>query len=85
MCCPRARPADEGLDPNPGPLPAQTYAALVGGPLDGLLLDITGWTAEELDGGRWLTLTLGASIGVSPPHGSEWHHELAAASSRQGV
>ncbi|WP_442805979.1 hypothetical protein [Streptomyces sp. NBC_01341] len=29
-------------DPNPGQLPHQTYAALVGGPLDGLLLDITG-------------------------------------------
>ncbi|WP_408907651.1 hypothetical protein [Streptomyces albidoflavus] len=25
-------------DPNPGPLPHQTYAELVGGPLDGLLL-----------------------------------------------
>ncbi|MGW3060662.1 hypothetical protein ACWC98_32680 [Streptomyces goshikiensis] len=47
--------------PNPGPLPHQTYAALVGGPLDGLLLDITGWRPEEIgDGvalmtkrGRW--------------------------------
>lgn len=28
-------------DPNPGPLPWQTYAATIGGPLDGLLLDIT--------------------------------------------
>ncbi|MBA9050195.1 hypothetical protein BJ996_006926 [Streptomyces phaeogriseichromatogenes] len=25
----------------PGPLPHRTYAALVGGPLDGLLLDFT--------------------------------------------
>ncbi|MFE4337407.1 hypothetical protein ACFRQM_51505 [Streptomyces sp. NPDC056831] len=33
-------------DPNPGPLPHQTYAALVGGPLDGLLLDITGWRSR---------------------------------------
>ncbi|MEV7691399.1 hypothetical protein [Streptomyces bungoensis] len=32
-------------DPNPGPVPARTYAALVGGPLDGLLLDITGFTS----------------------------------------
>ncbi len=29
-------------DPNPGPRPSRTYAALVGGPLDGLLPDITG-------------------------------------------
>ncbi|MGW2572390.1 hypothetical protein [Streptomyces sp. NPDC001537] len=28
--------------PDPGPRPWQTYAALVGGPLDALLLDITG-------------------------------------------
>ncbi|RPK32038.1 hypothetical protein EES39_39615 [Streptomyces sp. ADI92-24] len=33
--------------PNPGPLPHQTYAALVGGPLDGLLLDIACWRPEE--------------------------------------
>ncbi|MFD4973644.1 hypothetical protein [Streptomyces sp. NPDC058424] len=26
-------------DPNPGPLPHRTYATLMGGPLDGLLLD----------------------------------------------
>ncbi|MFI0813761.1 hypothetical protein [Streptomyces echinatus] len=38
-------------DPHPGPLPARTYASLVGGPLDGLLLDVTGWTADEVDGG----------------------------------
>ena len=35
--------------PNPGPLPHQTYAALKGGPLDGLLLDITAWRPEEVD------------------------------------
>ncbi|MFD8462837.1 hypothetical protein [Streptomyces antimycoticus] len=38
-------------DPDPGPLPHQTYAALIGGPLDGLLLDITGWRPGEVDGG----------------------------------
>ncbi len=37
--------------PNPGPLPHQTHAALVGGPLDGLLLDITGWRSEEIEDG----------------------------------
>ncbi|MFJ9434805.1 hypothetical protein ACIRQY_34880 [Streptomyces sp. NPDC101490] len=29
-------------DPDPGPRPGHTYAELTGGPLDGLLLDITG-------------------------------------------
>ncbi|MFE7805862.1 hypothetical protein ACFU51_14595 [Streptomyces sp. NPDC057430] len=46
-------------DPNPGPLPHQTYAALVGGPLDGLLLDITGWLPEEIDDGVALMTELG--------------------------
>ncbi|GAA3108480.1 hypothetical protein GCM10017687_20930 [Streptomyces echinatus] len=38
-------------DPDPGPLPHRTYATLIGGPLDGLLLDITGWPPEEVDDG----------------------------------
>ncbi|MFJ7062010.1 hypothetical protein ACIQVA_30565 [Streptomyces microflavus] len=45
--------------PNPGPLPHQTYAVLVGGPLDGLLLDITGWRPEEIEDGVALTTELG--------------------------
>ncbi|MFH9672137.1 hypothetical protein ACH4L5_07615 [Streptomyces sp. NPDC017405] len=31
----------------PGPRPGRRYAELVGGPLDGLLLDITGRTQDE--------------------------------------
>lgn len=50
-------------DPNPGPLPHQTYAVLVGGPLDGLLLDITGWRPEEIDDGVALTTELGRWLG----------------------
>lgn len=46
-------------DPHPGPLPHQTYAALVGGPLDGLLLDVTGWRPEEIDDGVALMTELG--------------------------
>ncbi|MFF4331158.1 hypothetical protein ACFYZT_32215 [Streptomyces sp. NPDC001591] len=46
-------------DPNPGPWPGRTYAELVGGPLDGLLLDITGWTADEIQTGAALTTELG--------------------------
>jgi hypothetical protein len=44
--------------PDPGPLPHRTYAELVGGPLDGLLLDITGWRDEEVDGGVALATEL---------------------------
>ncbi|GAA3183676.1 hypothetical protein GCM10010451_36010 [Streptomyces virens] len=36
---------------HPGPRPDRRYAELVGGPLDGLLLDITGWTPDEVDTG----------------------------------
>lgn len=46
-------------DPGPGPRPGRTYAELVGGPLDGLLLDIHGWRSEEVDDGAALTTELG--------------------------
>jgi hypothetical protein len=42
-------------DPHPGPLPHRTYAELVGGPLDGLLLGIHGWRTEAVDEGVALT------------------------------
>ncbi|MGW1553002.1 hypothetical protein [Streptomyces sp. NPDC002346] len=48
--------------PRPGParcLPGRDYAELVGGPLDGLLLDITGWTADEIQTGAALMTELG--------------------------
>ncbi|MGP4009729.1 hypothetical protein [Streptomyces sp. 4N124] len=45
-------------DPNPGPLPHLTYAEVVGGPLDGLLLDIHGWRTEEVDDGVALSTEL---------------------------
>ncbi|WP_009995095.1 hypothetical protein [Streptomyces clavuligerus] len=37
-------------DPAPGPRPGREYVELVGGPLDGLLLDVTG-RRETDDGG----------------------------------
>lgn len=40
-------------------MPHQTYAALVGGPLDGLLLDITGWRPDEVADGAALPTELG--------------------------
>ncbi|WP_420714422.1 hypothetical protein [Streptomyces sp. NRRL WC-3744] len=41
-----------GADPDhPGPLPDRSYVELIGGPLDGLLLDVTGWTPDEMGTG----------------------------------
>ncbi|MFJ4686693.1 hypothetical protein ACIQNG_21060 [Streptomyces sp. NPDC091377] len=49
-----------GADPrSPGPVEGQRYVELVGGPLDGLLLDITGWTRTERDAGAVLRTELG--------------------------
>lgn len=61
-------------DPDPGPLPHQTYAALIGGPLDGLLLDITGWRPEEVDDGAALATELSRWPGgraLYHPHSGE--------------
>ncbi|WP_406415200.1 hypothetical protein OH809_43675 [Streptomyces sp. NBC_00873] len=44
---------------HPGPRPNRRYAELVGGPLDGLLLELTGWTQEEVDTGVALSTELG--------------------------
>ena len=46
-------------DPDPGPSSGKTYAHLVGGPLDGLLLDVTGWTPDEIGTGAALPTELG--------------------------
>jgi hypothetical protein len=46
-------------DPDPGPRPGHVYVELVGGPLDGLLLDVTGWPAERLAVGAALGTELG--------------------------
>ncbi|MFD8388686.1 hypothetical protein ACFV2N_05605 [Streptomyces sp. NPDC059680] len=43
----------------PGPRPGRRYAELVGGPLDGLLLDITSWTQDEIRTGAALPTELG--------------------------
>jgi hypothetical protein len=45
-------------DPNPGPLSHRTHTELVGGPPDGLLLDIHGWRTEEVDDGAALITEL---------------------------
>lgn len=41
-------------DPDPGPLPGHLYRQLAGGPLDGSLLDVTGWTEDQLADGALL-------------------------------
>ncbi|MEW1906587.1 hypothetical protein [Streptomyces sp. NPDC086147] len=46
-------------DPDPGPAPGRRRAALVGGPLDGQLLDITGWSEDQIDGGAALITETG--------------------------
>lgn len=47
-------------DPDPGPRPGRVYRELVAGPLDGLLLDVTGWSAGRLAAGAALATEIGA-------------------------
>jgi hypothetical protein len=46
-------------DPDPGPRPGRSYVALVGGPLDGLFLDVTDWPPERRTSGVALPTELG--------------------------
>ncbi|MGW0792341.1 hypothetical protein ACWD04_29980 [Streptomyces sp. NPDC002911] len=41
-------------DPVTGPQPGHTYRELTGGPLDGQLIVVTGWTDEEITSGAYL-------------------------------
>ncbi|MFE9804715.1 hypothetical protein [Streptomyces goshikiensis] len=44
-----------GCEPgDPGPVPGHAYVELVGGPLDGLLLDVTGWDPKDIVDGAVL-------------------------------
>lgn len=47
-------------DPDPGPRPGHDYRELVAGPLDGLLLDVTGWTRHQVEEGADLATEIGA-------------------------
>ncbi|MEV0750188.1 hypothetical protein AB0I75_34140 [Streptomyces sp. NPDC050273] len=40
--------------PATGPQPGHTYRELVGGPLDGQLIEVTGWTEDEITTGAQL-------------------------------
>jgi hypothetical protein len=55
---PRVYGSDSETDS--GPEPGHTYRELSGGPLDGQLLDITGWTEEMIIGGADLITPLSA-------------------------
>lgn len=46
-------------DPDPGPRQGREYVDLVGGPLDGLLLDVTGIPPADRPGGAALTTEIG--------------------------
>ncbi|MFD6419588.1 hypothetical protein [Streptomyces sp. NPDC060194] len=46
-------------DPDPGPRPGRAYVELVGGPLDGLLLDVTDWSPDRLREGAELATEIG--------------------------
>ncbi|MFH8371008.1 hypothetical protein [Streptomyces sp. NPDC018031] len=52
-------------DPDPGRRPGRDYVELVGGPLDGLWLDVTGWTPRE----RAESVALRTEIGRYGPDG----------------
>jgi hypothetical protein len=56
-------------DPDPGPRAGHDYVELVGGPLDGLLLDVTGWSVEDRADGAALT----TEIGAFGPGGRTWY------------
>ncbi|MEU9568260.1 hypothetical protein AB0D16_40920 [Streptomyces sp. NPDC048161] len=46
-------------DPDPGPQPGRTYVELVGGALDGQLLDVSGLTEAERAEGAYLITEVG--------------------------
>ncbi|NBM16274.1 hypothetical protein [Streptomyces sp. GC420] len=63
---------------DPGPRPGRTYRELVAGPLDGLLLDVTGWNERQLGESVALDTEIGAhgAGGRSvyrPRAGSTWY------------
>jgi hypothetical protein len=58
-------------DVDSGPESGREYVELVGGPLDGLLLDVTGWSAVDRAGGA--ALIADGPSGVFGPGGRAWY------------
>lgn len=54
-------------DPVLGPQPGHEYRELTGGPLDGQLIEVTGWTEEEITTGAYL-ITPHSAYGPGGPH-----------------
>ncbi|MFF2721324.1 hypothetical protein [Streptomyces sp. NPDC058011] len=48
--------------PAAGPQPGRSYRELTGGPLDGQLIDVTGWTDKKITTGTYL-ITLHSAYG----------------------
>ncbi|MDX3238946.1 hypothetical protein PV392_25305 [Streptomyces sp. ME03-5709C] len=66
-------------DPDPGPKPGREYRELVGGPLDGLLFDVTGVTEPQHCAGVELRTDIGrfgpggrARYAPRPGDGARW-------------
>jgi hypothetical protein len=58
-------------NPDPGPEPGHEYVELCGGPLDGLLVDVTGWSVQErVDGAALMT-----EIGAFGAGGRAWYRQ----------
>ncbi|MFJ3099597.1 hypothetical protein [Streptomyces hydrogenans] len=71
---------DRGEDPRPQP--GRTYQELTGGPLDGQLLDVTGWDENALADGAALITEAGAYgpggralYGPAPGDSGRWEWE----------
>ncbi|WP_392893267.1 hypothetical protein [Streptomyces sp. LN699] len=48
--------SSDGSGEEPAPRPDHVYAELLGGPLDGLLLDVTGWSVvQRVEGALLIT------------------------------
>ncbi|MFI1524004.1 hypothetical protein [Kitasatospora cineracea] len=64
----RGRVYGAELDEDLGPEPGRVYRELVGGPLDGQLLDVTDWDADMLECGAALITNLGRYGGGGRAH-----------------
>lgn len=63
-------------DPHPYALPDHRYVELVGGPLDGLLADVTGWADAEIAEGAALSTEIGAHGAGGRAWYSAWDGDL---------
>ena len=75
-----------GSDPPCGPEPGRDYRELVGGPLDGQIVDVTDWTPTQAGQGAYLICEVGAygaggRAAYGPPDGDptapwEWEGDV---------